>query len=164
MYKRDTGGARPMAIAGRFIRERERLIGMSDEERAWRKQWLKDQILSPNEPRHVPEMYKFQYNIFRRAYKAPLNILQNMLEPMIGKKAHAIRFMTGKIFLIYLAGIGLFYNLKYNQNDWTRLGGFRILQSRPAVLPGDPAYPQESTRCKPSDYASRGFDKVTLDL
>ncbi|TMW43869.1 hypothetical protein DOY81_011051 [Sarcophaga bullata] len=33
-----TGGVKPMAIAGRMVRERERLVGMSDEERAWRHQ------------------------------------------------------------------------------------------------------------------------------
>lgn len=64
----DTGGVKPMSIAGRFHRERERIL-MTDEERAFRKQWLKDQELAHNEPRVVPELYKEQYNIFRRAYR-----------------------------------------------------------------------------------------------
>lgn len=41
----ETGGARPMAIAGRMVRERERLVGMTDAERAWRSQYLKDQVI-----------------------------------------------------------------------------------------------------------------------
>lgn len=40
----ETAGARPMAIAGRMVRERERLVGMTDAERAWRAQYLKDQV------------------------------------------------------------------------------------------------------------------------
>lgn len=51
----ETGGVKPMVIAGRMVRERERLIGMSPEERAWRKQWLKDQELHHG-PRKVPAL------------------------------------------------------------------------------------------------------------
>ena len=37
--------------------ERQRLpFKMTAEDRALRQQWLKDHILSPNEPRHVPEL------------------------------------------------------------------------------------------------------------
>ena len=42
-----------MSIEGRCKNVRERLIKMSAEDRKWRAQWLKDQHLSPNEPRSV---------------------------------------------------------------------------------------------------------------
>jgi NADH dehydrogenase (ubiquinone) 1 beta subcomplex subunit 6 len=79
----DTGGAKPFSIQGRLARERERLLGMSDKERAWRRQWIKDQELSPNEPRYVPEYYKERYNPIRRAYKMPLDIAFKPLIPVL---------------------------------------------------------------------------------
>lgn len=44
VHASETGGVRPMGIAGRMVRERERLVGMTDAERAWRAQYLKDQV------------------------------------------------------------------------------------------------------------------------
>lgn len=78
-----TGGVQPMGIAGRMVRERERLLGMSTEERAWRAQWLKDQHLAPNEPVHVPEYWRERYNPIRRFYRAPLDKLYNVLKPAL---------------------------------------------------------------------------------
>lgn len=83
MASSDTGGVQPMQIAGRIVRERERLIGMTDEERAWRKQWLNDQKLSHNEPRHVPELEKQLTNPIRRFYRAPLDKLCDILSPAL---------------------------------------------------------------------------------
>lgn len=78
-----TGGVQPMGIAGRMVRERERLLGMSKEERAWRAQWVKDQHLAPNEPVHVPEYWKERYNPIRRFYRAPLDGLYSALKPIM---------------------------------------------------------------------------------
>ena len=54
--------------------ERARLAGegMTAEQRALRKQWVKDQILQ-HEPRKVPELQP--YNIFRRLYRLPADLL-----------------------------------------------------------------------------------------
>lgn len=79
----NTGGVKPMTITGRMVRERERLLGMTQEERAWRAQWLKDQQLAPNEPRHVPEYWKERLNPIRRTYKAPLDLVQKALSPVV---------------------------------------------------------------------------------
>lgn len=79
-----TAGVKPMSITGRMVRERERLSGMTPEERAWRKQWLKDQVLSPNEPRYVREMEKEFLNPIRRFYRFPLDfIFHRVLQPYI---------------------------------------------------------------------------------
>lgn len=72
-----------MGIAGRTVNERERLLGMSVEERAWRKQYLLDQHLAPNEPVHVPEYWRERTNPIRRFYQTPLNGLQAILKPII---------------------------------------------------------------------------------
>ena len=78
-----TGGVQPFPIGGRLVRERERLLGMSNEERAWRKQYLKDQELSKNEPRFVPEYWKERTNPIRRFYQFPLNTVENIIKPVI---------------------------------------------------------------------------------
>ncbi|XP_046979743.1 uncharacterized protein LOC124545011 [Schistocerca americana] len=154
----DTGGVKPMPIAGRMVRERERLVGMTNEERAWRKQWLQDQILSPNEPRRVPELERELMNPIRRAYRKPLDVIFNALKPTIGeRRAQIARYVTGKVFISLFAIYATTYYFKYNANDWTRKGGWRVLVSRKRVVPGDPEYPKLSDRQVPADYASRGF-------
>ncbi|EFA10794.1 uncharacterized protein ND-B17 [Tribolium castaneum] len=160
-----TGGVKPMSIAGRFNSERERLLGMTDEERAFRKQWLKDQELAPSEPRPVPEMYKATYNPIRRAYRWPLDQLAKVLLPVLGEeRARNVRYVTGKAFLGVMAAYWFTYYFKYNANDWTRAGGWKAFKSREAVVEGDPGYPKLSDRTKPSDYASRGFKDVKMNL
>ncbi|XP_050086612.1 uncharacterized protein LOC126571825 [Anopheles aquasalis] len=163
MASSDTGGVKPMSITGRMVRERERLLGMSPEERAWRAQWLKDQQLSPNEPRYVPEYWKERYNPIRRLYRAPLDLVQKALTPVVGLEwAHAVRFWTGKVAITGFAILATAYYFKYNQNDWTRKGGWRVIRSREAVVPGDPGYPNYPKRESPSDYAARGFKQSPI--
>jgi NADH dehydrogenase (ubiquinone) 1 beta subcomplex subunit 6 len=72
-----------MVIEGRMGRERERLVGMSADERAWRAKWLKDQVLSADEPRYVPEYWQEIRNPIRRFYRAPLNLVHKALTPML---------------------------------------------------------------------------------
>lgn len=40
MKSSDTGGVKPMPIEGRMARERERLLGMTPEERKWRGKYI----------------------------------------------------------------------------------------------------------------------------
>lgn len=160
-----TGGVKPMSIAGRYVSERERLAGMTDAERAFRKQWLQDQILSPNEPRHVPEMYKTLYNPIRRFYRWPLDKLQAKLTPVMGQEAaHVLRYVTGKAGLFIVGVYWFAYYAKYNSNDWTRKKGISKKDSRKAVDFGDANYPAVSDRTKPSDYANKGFKDMKLNL
>lgn len=65
-----TAGVDPFPIAGRVASERERTLGMTPTERCWRKQWLQDQILDPNEPCDIPEYWKERLNPIRRIYTA----------------------------------------------------------------------------------------------
>lgn len=78
-----TAGVKPMAIAGRVASERERCMGMTDVERAWRKQWLQDQVLAPHEPVHVPEYWNERTNIIRRIYRKPLDVIFSCLSPAL---------------------------------------------------------------------------------
>ncbi|KAL1490838.1 hypothetical protein ABEB36_013463 [Hypothenemus hampei] len=160
-----TGGVKPMAIAGRFDLERERLLGMTEAERAYRKQWLKDQHLAPNEPRVVPEIYKATTNPIRRFYRWPLDQLEKKLTPSMGlMSAKFTRHVIAKSSFAIMAIYATYYNFKYHSNEWDRKTGWTVKASRPACYPGDPEYPKVSDRTKPADYSSKGFDKVTLNL
>ena len=160
----DTGGVKPMKIAGRLVRERERLLGMTDEERAFRKQWLKDQILQPNEPKEVPELYTELYNPIRRFYRAPLDAFGRALVPVLGHSAACkIRFFTGKFLMLAVGAFYAAYYFKYNANDWTRVSGWKVKQSRKSVLPGDECYPAVSEKTTGSDYWTMGFDQVNTE-
>lgn len=70
-----TSGVKPMQIGGRVVRERERLQGMTDHERAWRAQWLKDQILTDREPVGEQTWFNMVRNPIRRFYNKPLDLL-----------------------------------------------------------------------------------------
>jgi hypothetical protein len=54
--------------------ERERVF-MTDEQRALRRQWIKDQELAPDEPRFIAAIQP--RNWFRRIYRAPLDTLES---------------------------------------------------------------------------------------
>lgn len=41
--------------------------------------------------------------------------------------------------------------------DWTKKGGWRVLKTKPMVLPGQEGFPYRSERTKDADYASRNF-------
>lgn len=72
------GGVLPMSLTGRFENERERLgPEFTDAERRWRIKWYRDQILHPDEPLPVPELYREYYHPMRRFYRAPLEHLEH---------------------------------------------------------------------------------------
>ncbi|OON14409.1 hypothetical protein X801_09801 [Opisthorchis viverrini] len=64
--------------------ERDRLaLPFNDQDRALRKQWLDDLVLSEREPVAVPEWTRV--NIFRRAYRKPFDVLADLVKPVIGQ-------------------------------------------------------------------------------
>ncbi|CAO1359029.1 unnamed protein product [Diamesa tonsa] len=158
-----TGGVSAFPIAGRMVKERERLNGMTNDERMWRKQWLKDQELTKNEPKYVSAYWKERVNPIRRFYTAPLDMVCKAMTPAIGfQKAYFVRFWIGKAALVAATVYAGAYYFKYNANDWTRKGGWRVIKSRTAVVPGDEGFPKASDRSQPSDYAARGFKTAAI--
>ena len=72
----------PMAIEPMpYERNRISGAGMTDADRALRKQWVMDQRLAPHEPVYVPELT--HKNVFRRFYAKPWNVFFKALEPTI---------------------------------------------------------------------------------
>lgn len=111
-----------------------------------------------HEPVHVPEYWREIRNPIRRFYTAPLDLITKALTPAIGfKPAYAVRFFTGKFLMIAVGIYATAYYFKYNANDWTRKGGWRVIESRKTVTPGHPNYPPVRERTEMSDYAARGF-------
>ncbi|XP_011694364.1 PREDICTED: uncharacterized protein LOC105453834 [Wasmannia auropunctata] len=131
-----TPAERPMSIKRRVGQERERMLGMTDEERAWRKKWLDAQKLAPEEPVVPKGYYEQMYNPIRRLYMAPGNKFQNMLEPLIGYvPAYVTRRVLTRSMMGLFAVYCFYYHLKYNKMNWTRNGGFKITFSRPSMYP-----------------------------
>lgn len=67
----------------------------------------------------------------------------------------------------YNANVSLLIENLYNfkilyAQDWTRKGGWRVIESRRVCNPGDPGFPKGSERSAHSDYASRGFKNATI--
>lgn len=162
----NTGGVVAMPIAGRMEREIERMRGLTPEERAWRRKFLQDQLLMPDEPRIVPELRRELYNPMRRFYQMPLNALGAKLVPVVGEfRAGLIRSLIPKFFFCIAAVYVGAYYFKYNSSDWTTYSGWTVHISRTKSVPGDPDYPRLSDRKHPWDYADHGFKsrKVFLD-
>lgn len=157
-----SGGVRPISIAGRVGTERERLIGMTDEERAWRARYLKSQILAPEEP-IIPEgYYKEFYNPIRRFYRAPMNALESTLSGIVGPvPAFVIRGVTGRLMMGIVGLYCGWYYFKYNTAQWTRVSGWKVIVSRPVLLPGDKDFSNYKIK-KPQEYATLGFENSPI--
>ncbi|XP_018394497.1 PREDICTED: exosome complex exonuclease RRP42 isoform X2 [Cyphomyrmex costatus] len=130
-----TLGDRPMTIARRMVRDRERMLGMTDEERAWRKKWLDAQKLAPEEPVYPKGYYEQMYNPIRRFYKAPMNKFENMLTPTIGRTPAAItRHLISKVTMAVFALYATYYYMKYNRMLDLRNDGRSKFQYRPIEI------------------------------
>lgn len=84
----ETSGVKPFPIGGRMVRERERCAGMTDEERAWRRQYLNDQHLTKREPVFVEAYWRERTNPIRRFYKFPLDMMHKAITPIFVKKKY----------------------------------------------------------------------------
>ncbi|XP_046661685.1 uncharacterized protein LOC124354920 [Homalodisca vitripennis] len=158
-----TGGVKPFPIQGRLDRERARLAGsgMTEAERKMRAQWIKDQILSPHEPVHVPEIEKELRNPIRRLYRKPLDMAFKALEPTLGSFTGPLRLLAGKAVIAWFSVYAIIYYVKYNKNDWTRASGWRITASRTTCVPGEVGYPMAPIM-RPQDFNTRGFENSPI--
>ncbi|XP_063995118.1 NADH dehydrogenase [ubiquinone] 1 beta subcomplex subunit 6 [Diachasmimorpha longicaudata] len=157
-----TGGVKAFPIVGRMASERERVLGMTPAERAWRAQWLKDQILAPDEPKVNPEYYRQRYNPLRRFYRAPLNVLENALRPRLGAEfAYVVRHLISTAAFGMIGMWTIIYYFKYNESDWTRKSGWKVGMSRKKLFPNDPEWPNYETK-QDNEYASYGFTKSPI--
>lgn len=163
MASSDTGGVQPMRIEGRTDTERERLIGMTEEERKWRARFLKSQILAPEEPVVPKGWYQERFNPIRRFYRFPMDKVESALTPLLGEtKAHFVRHLLAKSAIGIFAVYSTWYYLKYNKMTWERKSGWRVTRSRPMVYPGTKDFPNYEKRSKGNQYNVHEFDKSPI--
>jgi len=98
---------------------RQRLAGMTDAERAWRKKFVLDQHLADNEPMYVPEFHA-NLNPIRRIYRLPWDAIESrFLVPKFGLTyGHLTRMVVPKILMGLFGFSWLYYHLKYHQPNW----------------------------------------------
>ncbi|GAA48344.1 hypothetical protein CLF_101492 [Clonorchis sinensis] len=106
--------------------ERDRLaLPFNDQDRALRKQWLDDLVLSEREPVAVPEWTRV--NIFRRAYRKPFDIIADLVKPVIGPtSARYFRWTLHKFTLGLLAGWVIWYKAKYAPKGILMMAGTSV--------------------------------------
>jgi len=141
--------------------ERQRLhgAGMTPEDRVLRHQWLKDQELSPNEPRFIPELYP--RNPIRRLYGKPWDVIFNALRPILGEKlAGNGRFFVPKFLLFATFAYATYYHMKYNPQRWHNKSGWNIYSNKPTLLTEGVTYELK----KDDDFYDRGFKSRTVLL
>lgn len=160
MASSNSAGVKVMTIAGRMARERERCIGMTDEERAYRAKYIKSLELAPEEPITPKGYYEACYNPIRRFYMAPLNQVEGLLSPVVGAfSAKVIRLVTGRI-LMGITGIYVgWYYFKYHTATWERQSGWRVLPTREARLPGTKDYKGLEKR---KNFATDNFENSPI--
>jgi len=134
--------------------ERQRIqgAGMTAEDRALRRQWLKDQELSPREPVFIPELYP--RNPIRRMLGAPWDRVFLVLQPVVGERYAGLgRFFIPKFAMAIGTMYAIYYHLKYNPNQWTDGHGWNIYSNKPTLLPEGQEVPVKTD----SDFYDRGF-------
>jgi len=107
---------------------RNRLAGMTDAERAWRKKFVLDQHLKDDEPVYVPEMFG-NLNPVRRIYRIPWDIIERrFLVPKLGLVyGHYTRMLVPKLMMGGFAFMWFYYHLKYHQPNWMNPRRFEVM-------------------------------------
>jgi len=156
-----TGGVLPMDTDGPMGEERYRLsVGMTDEDRQLRKQWLKDQMVAETEPIHIPGLYEARYNPLRRFFNIPSHTVEQYLVPRIGEHAVIAKGIMKGLFGIVCFGYFLRHYSLYHTYDWEKgRHGWKMYTSKPWKLPGDPGYSDQHIPAK-DDYADWGFKQA----
>lgn len=165
----------PITLSLHMRDERQRLAGMTNSEREWRKKYLEAQNLHPDEPFFV-ESAQLPLNPIRRIYRMPMNFVQQrFLIPTFGlKRANRIRHFAFKWCSVFLGIEFCYYHLKYNQEVWwdsrrVMATGWRPSPSRRAEI--EAKYPDMidiayATKKHADDFIDLGFKsrKVCLNV
>ncbi|XP_076751459.1 NADH dehydrogenase (ubiquinone) B17 subunit [Xylocopa sonorina] len=161
MEQSPSSGTKIMSIGGRMVSERERLIGMTPEERAWRLRYLKSQELAPDEPYVVSrEWYKANYNPIRRFYRFPLDCFQMLITPVLGRTtSRVIRYTISRVVMVTLLIYSGWYHLKYNTRNWEDRRGWFYRPTRNLSIPGTPNY---TGLIKPKQWSTYGFENSPI--
>lgn len=163
-----TGTKKHYIIEGPY-RNHQWRVGLTSEfqeaDRLWRKQYLKDQVLSPkdlyNDMDRIPEYRKARYNFIRRIARMPGDAFEGVLRGFMSPpNAVVARFFVTRGLAVWALGVGAAFYFTTQESDWTRNQGMRILDRCHAIYPGHPEWPHNTSqkREKPSDFGNRGFE------
>jgi hypothetical protein len=164
----------PMSLELHMADERVRTAGLSDAERQWRRKWVKDQHLHPDEPIHVDAVHR-QLNPIRILYRWPWDKLYiHFLRPTFGVfYGTMIRQGVPKFLMVFVGLQGLYYMYKYEGKDWERLKGMdsytvpRVIDKEAEIKEKHPGvWERGFDDPTKSRFLHRSFDKRTayLDL
>ncbi|KAF6779465.1 hypothetical protein AHF37_00890 [Paragonimus kellicotti] len=167
-----------------FALERDRLaLPFTDQDRAMRKQWQKDQALSDREPVDVPEWTRV--NIFRRVYRKPFDAITNLVRPVLVRLilisnlplqgpeySRYFRWNLPKVVVGLSITWLLWYRVKYtpsvSQIFWHLLiqnwedgrRGIRVQRAyKPSIYPGQPDFPNSPLLTR--EFGMEDFEKRT---
>lgn len=161
----------PMSIEP-FPFERERLSGKyTDADRALRKQWLQDQILTDREPVYVERWMR--RNVFRRIWNAPFDALDRVLcgTGLPKSVTYYVRFAAPKFIAGLTAAYALCLHLKVAPRSWETGVGMVVNQACAFThmsVPGTPEWERMQNGGfyrAPESFADLGFSsrKVLRD-
>ena len=152
-----------------------------NEDRKWRAQWLKDQVLKGadvHSPRtgeglnqyqleQNPEYRKARYSILRRTVRAQMDFIEGAFIKATGVhwlKARWMRDAFGYSWKVGFVFWAMSYHLMYRANDWENRKNWKIYYEKPAIVPGQSSWPEQKHEKgeHASDYADQNFKKSTL--
>ncbi len=172
-YKMATSsyGKTVMELRGPFLNKWRRVNPDAEfmtPDRKWRLQWLNDHRLSPrdlsisiHDLRRNPDWQKARFNIFRRIWQTPMNLLEfNVLGKFMSyENAYYWRYGISRLLGAYVVGVYATYYFTYRTNNWSAFKNWKVMTSKEAVFPGEESPPP---RTKPSDYGGHDFAKSPI--
>lgn len=162
-----TSGTRFMWLESRFQYDRERLSPDFDQDwREYRAKYLHSLNLHPTEPIHVPEYETLTINPLRRFLQKPGNLFEkNFIYPFATNRytSSVTRWVISRYFASMLGFMFLYYNIRYNGRDWTKMGGIEVAKSKPKTFPGDgPHFPFKEYKTEGAHHFLHGFPQRTI--
>jgi len=170
------GRQNPVNVSTMWVKQRARVEPMAEFnniDRAWRKRYLADLKLTPNDGNRaqiqaMPEYQKAQYNWLRQIGRIPMNYFESFLRNGVGM-THGRAQFARKLLCGYAKGMmvawGIVYLCVNNTNSWESRIGMKFMQSRPPMDPDSKYYEHQKSlfeREKPDDYYNQGFKKSAI--
>jgi len=149
------------------LKEPRQRVFMTEAERDWRRKWVTDQNLHPDEPFYIEEV-QFYINPIRKIYRMPLDLLaQKFIYPNFGSYhgTKIRKYVPMCVFGLFGLMAGWYY-VKYNRKEWNRSSRPQIMASEPwlgrrdeieAKYPGlfDKAY----HKYDPKEFYENGYSR-----
>jgi len=170
------GRQNPINVSTMWVKQRARVDPMAefnDLDRSWRKRYLADLKLTPNDGyrmqvQAMPEYQKANYNWLRQIGRIPFNVFEKMLRNQVGM-THGRAMVARKCVAGLGKGFAVLWTVIYlcvnNNNSWESRFGVKMMQSKPPMDPDSKYYEHQKSlfvREKPDDWYNQGFKKSPI--